>query len=391
MATPGQNPQTQQGPTNAQLRQIVIANSVDAWQIIYQTTFTTGPGTVLNIPVRNVGLLKKFVVEIQANVQSPASTVTQTLQSFGPSNLLSNVTFTDLSNQVRINTSGWHLTMLASAKSPPGAIGAAATTDTPLGFGNNFTQVISAPATITTTTTANNVSMFYVVPIAYSDNDLRGGILASVVNATMNLQLTFNPNAFAASTVSDTTLAVYKSGGAAAVMPSCTVIVYQNYLDQLPLLKNGQGPLVPYGDLSVAYLLNNTAYSGIIANQDNPFSYANFRDFLSTIVVYDNNGTLNVGGDVSYFAIQSANYTNIIKADPNLVAFWTRELMFDDFPKGCYYFDHRRKPISTIQYGNMNLIMNPVTVNSAAASVLIGYESLALINMITNAGSISGT
>ena len=392
MVAQGSNQQTQPTYSNQQIRQLVIANSVNSWQIISQQTLTGGAGTVVNIPVRNVGLLKRFVVEIAAQVYSKNSGDTQTLQSFGPANLLSNVTFTDLSNQLRVNTAGWHLAFLAAAKYGHGAPGAAAVTDTPLGFGSNFQQVISAPSTITAQSGANNVFMMYEVPIAYDDNDLRGAILASVVNATMNLQLTFNPNAFATSATADSTLAVYKSSSTSpAVMPSVTVTVYQNYLDQLPILKNGQGPLVPTGDLSVAYLLNNTSYAGIVASQDNPLPYANFRDFYSTLLIYDNAGTLNTGSDINYFAIQSANYTNIIKHDPNLSAYLSRQMLFDDWPKGVYYWSHRSKPISTIQYGNMQLLVNPSLVTSSASIFLVGYESMALINQITNAGSIAGT
>lgn len=376
---------------NLAARQLCVKQGVDMIQSIFtvtNTAYAVGTPTVLNVPMRNVGLIKRFYVEVAATVQGTTSGPTHTLTTLGVSNFFSNITFTDLSNQTRINTAGWHLTQISSAKRRR-PFGAAMTTDTPFGYGNNNTKTISAPASITTTITANNVFGFFEVPLSYSDMDLRGAIYANVTNATMNLQLTVNPSALVASGV-DATLAMYQSSSATvATMPSFTVTVYQNYLDQLPIGNNGV--IVPLLDLATAYLLNNTPVGGIVANQDNPIQYANFRDFMSTTLIYDNNGTLNINGvDINYFSIQSANFTNIIKYDPTTANFLTRLILEDDCPKGMYYFDHRAKPISTIQYGNMQLIVNPITVSGSGSVFLMGFESLALINQVTQAGSIYG-
>lgn len=371
---------------NLAARQACIRQGVDMWQSIFQSTFATGAGTVLNIPLRNVGLVKRLIVRVAMQVQ--ANGLTFNLTPFGPSNIFSNITFTDLSNQTRINTAGWHLTMISSAKRRR-VWGASATTDTPFGFGNNFTSVNASPAQITTNPVVNNVFAFFEIPFAYTDMDLRGAIYANVTNATFNLQLTVNPSFFVTS-AQDPTLAVYQSttGSAAGLIPNMTVQVYQNYLDQLPIGQNGV--ILPQLDLSTAYLLNNTPVGGLVANQDNPIPYANFRDFMSTVAIFDNAGVLNVGSDVAFWSIQSANFTNILKLDPFTAALLTRLILEDDPPKGTYYFDHRSKPISTIQYGNMQLILNPSTVTSNASVVLMGFEALALINMITQAGSLYG-
>lgn len=368
---------------NMMARGIVLDRAIDMWQSIFATTLAgTVPGQVVNVPLRNVGLIKRLVVEIAGNLtQGAAETQTQT--KLGISNLLSQVVFTDLSNQTRINTTGWHLHLLATARRQM-AFGAAFTSDSPVAIGNNY-GVIKAPASFTT---VQPFRIFYEIPIAYGDYDLRGAVYANVVNATMQLQLTFNPQFFAATGV-DATLAGYQSSTAqAGVLSAVTVNVYQNYLDQIPMTSNG--PVLPLLDLSTAYLLNNTNVTGIALNQDNPVPYANFRNFMSTFAIYDNVG-LNAGTDINYWSIQSANYTNIIKLDPFMASLLTREIINDDFPPGVYYFDHRRKPISTVQYGNMQLIFNPSSVVSAAAQGLIGYEALALINQVTQAGSLYGT
>lgn len=346
------------------------------------TTYIAGQPFVINFPARNVGMIKRFFIEIVADI-GQVGAETHTLQPLGPSAILSNVNFTDLSNQARINTTGWHLHMLATFRRQL-AFGAAFTNDSPVSMGSNY-NVIKAPATVNTG--SQKVYMVYEVPLAYGDMDLRGAVYANVVNATMNLQLTINPNFFASS-AANAVQSVYKSSSAQlGKINSITVNLYQNYLDQLPSV-NGQ-PYLPQMDLSTVYLLNNTNANGLAVGADQAIPYANFRNFLSTIIGYDNNGTLNPGTDINYFAMQSANFTNLFKMDPQMASLLTRTKINDDLPAGFYYFDHRLRPLSTIQYGNMQLIVNPSVVTSANQSqLLVGYESLAMMNTITQAGSL---
>lgn len=388
MPRDGSAPAPSMSPQQANMlaRQACVRQSVDMLQQIYTNTISANvPGYVFNIPLRQVGLVKRLFVRVHMQVTS-AATTTNTLGPFGPSQIFSSIILTDLSNQTRINTAGWHLQGVASAKRRQ-LYGAAYTTADPNGYGNNFTQVMAAPSSIAAGVTGDIYADFEV-PLSYTDMDLRGAIYMNVTNATSYLQLTVNPNVVLASGV-DGTFAVYQSSGAIATVNNITVTVYQNYLDQLPISQNG-GPVLPLLDLSTAYLLNTTPVSALVVNQDVPIPYANFRDFMSTFAVFDNGGTLNTGSDVNYWALQSANYTNIFKVDPQTAAFNARAVFKGDPPKGTYYFDHRHKPISTIQYGNMQLVLNALTVN-ANASLTMGYEQLALINMITQAGSLYGT
>jgi hypothetical protein len=103
-------------PSTAQLQQAnlaaragVIQRGMNMWQAIASGAIATPlANNVVNIPIRQVGLLKRLVVELSATfVQS--QTETQTLTPWGPANFLSNVVLTDLNNQQRINTAGWHL------------------------------------------------------------------------------------------------------------------------------------------------------------------------------------------------------------------------------------------------------------------------------------------
>ena len=368
-------------------RKLIIKHGLDMMQQIYTTTIATNiTGAVLNIPLRQVGFVKRLWVEVFATVNAPASNG-QTLTKIGAGNIFSNVILTDLSNQQRINTTGWHLMQVATAKRRR-VLGAAVTTDTPFGYGNNFTTTMFASQP--TAGTTGNLRVFFEVPVTYTDHDLRGGIYMNVTNSTAYLQLTVNPNTFAVAAATDTTSSVYQSASTTAGnYTTMTITVYQNYIDQLPIGQNG-GPLLPLLDMSVAYLLNNTTVTGVVANQDIPIPYANFRDFMSTTAIYDNGGTLGIGADINYWEIQTANFTAVRKVDPFEQALETRNIIADDTPAGMYYFDHRNRPISTIQYGNQQLVLNPITVNTGAA-VLIGYEALAFISQITQAGSLFGT
>jgi hypothetical protein len=208
----------------------------------------------------------------------------------------------------------------------------------------------------------------------------------------MNLAFTVNPNMFLPASASDPTLSLYQSSASpsTATLGQTNITVYQNIIDQVPQGQNG-GPILPLLDLSTAYLLNNTAVSGMTASQDFPVPYANFRSFYSTTFVFDNAGVLGLGNDVNYFALQSANYTNIWKFDPFTAALKARLILGNDPPPGTYYFDHRSKPINTVQYGNMELILNPSSVGGANAAGLVGFEALALINQVTQAGSLYGS
>lgn len=369
---------------NAMARAIVLSQSANMIQSIASGTIAT-PGSsqnVINVSPRLVGLAKRFMVKITATIQNTDAVNDLTLTGLGPANILSAVQFNDLSNNIRIQTAGWHLHMVASAKRQ-GCFGASYVNDSPIDFGSNF-NVISAPQSIPAGgSNTGTITMWYEVPLSYSDTDLRGALYLNVTNATATLQMTINPAPVIAAG-SDATLGVYSGG--TGVITSLTYNVYQNYLDQLP--QGANGVILPINDIATVYLLNNTTQQGIVANQDFPVPYANFRDFLSTIAIFDNGGTLNVGSDVNYWALQAANYINFFKIEPALSALMSRNLISSDWPPGMYYFSHRDKPLSTVQYGNQELVLNASTVN-ANAKLFMAYEQFSLIGVVGQAGSLA--
>jgi len=236
--------------------------------------------------------------------------------------------------------------------------------------------------------------MWYWVPLAYSDSDYRGAVYANVVNATMQLNLAFN-TAPVVQNGTDSTSAMYvghlPGSTTLAVISAATVTVYQSYLDQLP---TGQGGVVlPIIDLATIYEFKNTSLTAITPGQDFPIQYANFRDFMSSTFVFVNTGATGargVGNDLNYLALQSANFTNIFKDEPGLFQLKNRNHLQVDPPPGMYYFSSREKPISTVQYGNMQFIFNAVTAG-AGAYILAGYEDFALVQTLSMAGSLAAS
>jgi hypothetical protein len=366
---------------NQQQRNAVLANAVVMKQQIQSVAVAPATQSVLNFAPRNVGLIKGFIVEISGNILNGAGTALA-LTGGGSANILKNLQFTDLNNNVRINVPGWYLALLNSARQGWGYGGVYAN-NIPMGYGNNWT-VDAAPATIAISGNAN-VKHTYYVPLAYSGDDLRGAIYAGVVSATMNLQITLNTTPCVA-TGADPMNAVYIGNAAGAWSGNVTVNVYQIYLDQLPVM-NG-GPVLPIMDLNTIYELKQTTMTGLAVGQDFPIPYANFRDFLSTTAVFDNGGTFNSGSDVNYWSITSANFTNLLKLPPAICALEARQTFMADPPAGWYYFSHRDRPINTLAYGNMQLNINASTVN-ANASVLVGFEAFAQVNQLLGSAGAS--
>lgn len=381
---------------NAAARAAVLQSSVERLQQIYSTTQNSlsSANNVINIVPRNVGMIKGFFVEVALNL-TVTSADPVAVSPWGVSNLIQQCIFNDLQNNTRIQTAGWHLHAVNSARigrpfGIPFAMdqsGNAGANNTPVKWGDKWV-IQQAPATIPTATPTTLIFRCYV-PLAYSKTDLRGAVYANVINATMQLQLTLNTNLIVGNTA-DGTLSAYKA--TTATVPAYTVnsvvtTVYQHYLDQLPM--GQQGPILPWLDLSTSYELKNTSLTGLAVGQDFPVPYSNYRSYLSTFFIYDQAGTTAFGSDINYISLQSANYTNLYKATPDEWSLISYIQLQQGLPQGSYYISHRDDPISTIQYGNMDLIINPSSV-AAGSQVLVGYEDMAMVNLLNNAGSLPG-
>lgn len=364
-------------------------------QTLFQTSASgplTSPGTVLQYKLNNVGLIRGLDVLIRGTITAGAST-TSTLTPVGLANFLSQVDFQDFSSYHRITTAGWHLNLLESAKQRFSSF-SAVTTDSPNGIVNqnpsppSRTQAFGQVAASTiASTVARDFQVVYRIPFARDRFDLRGAIWAKKTGASAFVFFTLNPNMFVVSTA-DPTLAVYQSGGTdLATLSNMSIEVYQDYLDFFP--KDGNGDeIVPWKDLEMAYLISNTQLTPLSQGQDNYAPFADERQFLSVSAIYDNAGVLNKGNDVSYWAVKSANLLPIFQRSSFRQFCVQRKIFHDDLPPGMYYFPFEQRPIDTLAFGNTNLVLNPSSVTSAAAQILLGYESFGRIGAVARAQAI---
>lgn len=395
--------QRQQALSQANLanRAMVLQQSVNMLQPFTTQTVFPANQPSLTLTPNFVGLIKRFYLVFTGTIANTGST-TINLTQWGLANLISNLIYTDPQNNQRHNTIGLHLALLSSAKrNRPFGTALPINTTYTIGGANNIASMLNsptaqwpvfqAPLTIASGTSGTFRAVFEV-PLAYSDTDLRGAVYSNLVNATQNIQITFNPQAVTAGTVDDTYAVYSGAAGSAGNISSITCTAYQEYLYQLPQAQDGT-PILPGLDLSTVYQLKNTNNIGITANQNFQYSYSNFNSFVSTIALYNSTGTSAgnlVGSDVNYWQLTAANLTAIWKKEPLLVSQDSRERLLFDMPKGGYYFDSRLAPILTNQFGNVQLTLNPLAGGpSATLQVLVEY--FASLNTAGSGGSLSSS
>jgi hypothetical protein len=390
-----QSAQQQARSQNSNIRKLLLSRCIDRMLPIpglgaLSASQAAGTSQIAVAPLA-VGLLKKFIIELTGTANNTDGADAALLSDLGLANLISQVQFIDTQSFTRVQTTGWHLDFLFRAKHRTGAsrsLLSSAIIDSG-NFGNNFAELV-APTNFAHGS-SQPFRMVWELPICYSDEDLRGGVFLGTLNSPSQLNITLTQNPFAAAGV-DSTLSAWK--GAAGNISNLSLNVYQVFLDQIPRDK-ANNPILPPLDMSTVYELKNTTnQTPYQAGQDNPLSYGNLRRFMSTCLIYNDNPAADagrVGGtDINYFALQSANVTNFWKKFPLQLARESRVLIGTDLPLGCYYVSHRKKPINTVTYGNMQLILNPIDA-AANAYALIGWEDFATVQAIINQaqGSLS--
>lgn len=382
---------------NSMARDICVRGGLSMLQPIPQGTSTFVPSTTpqFSFTVPAVGLARGIWVQVTATILNASAAQAMTVADFGAANVLSKIQLIDLMSYERINVPGWQLALLNTVKGQrPMGDSLVRTTgiNSPNNYGANWT-VNSATASVAAGG-ANNatVNQWYYIPISYSETDLRGAIFAATTSASIRVTLTPNASPVVAST-SDATQACYQSAGAlttGSVITSMTVNTWYDYIDQIPVGRDGK-PILPMLDLSTMYELKSTlASNAVTASQDNQIQIPNMRSFLSFALCYVSAaaGTRASGSDINYISRRTANITDIFKISPQLSALQTRQTIGCDLPPGWYYLPSRKAPVSTSQYGNQSIIVNPITA-AAGAYILFGWEAMAPLATIPAAASLT--
>jgi len=379
---------------NMAIRQNILANAIPVFQNVRSgsLTYTAGSPTQFTVLASNVGLIRRFWLELSGTVNCAAAhNVTPSM--FGLSNLLSNVSFIDQNNRLRINTTGPHLHLAASQKRRRvfGSALAANNNGTivqtdPTGFGANYPVNVGTGQV--TGGTAKNFTFVFEIPVVNSNQDLTGAIYANQTTSNNQLAFTINPNFFAA-TGADAFNAGYLCDAAlATTLPTLTNLkwtLYQDFLDQLPVDNTGFAQLPP---IDIAYaLVYQMINPGVqVASQDNLYALPPFNVYQDLMLFWDNfgfNGAGGIGSDVNYVKVQISNTYILRQEDPLVNAIRTRNHIGSDMPAAIgatntsgqvIDLDFRHKPLSVNQMSSTNIVFNPATVQSATSNLQIGQE-----------------
>lgn len=401
-AAPKLTPQQQ----DAIATRAILASAVDRVQAVASQNVFPATNPVMLVQPINVGLVKRFTIIVEAIIAN-TGTVDIGLTSYGLANIFgqSGIQYVDLNNYLRVNTSGAHLSLLSCAKRRRSYGATYDDNETGVTSGVNITRskmlnvapaswsVFLGPTTITAGTSAN-VRAVFELPLAYTDDDLRGAVWANVLNAVQQITLTFNAHPVVA-LPADANYAVYAgNAGAAGSITSAKVTIYQEYLDQLPKAQGPQGvtTILPALSLSTVYELKSTVFQNIPPNQEFFIPYANQRSFISTFATYNHDGNadgLQIGEDVNYWALLSANSTYIWKLDPLTCALKSREHLMSDLPPGTYYFPSRRHNLASLQFGNLQLTLMSTGAATPASYVNVMWEAFALQNTLASGASLA--
>jgi hypothetical protein len=377
---------------NMAIRQNILANAIPVFQNVRSgsLTYTAGVPTSWTVLASNVGLIRRFWLELTGTVNC-AATHTLTPSMFGLANLLSNVQFIDQNNRLRINTTGAHLHLAAGQKRRRPFGSAIYGNVTPVqtdfaGAGANFP--VQQSTGVVTGGTPKNFRIVFEIPVVNSNQDLTGAIYANQTTSNNQLQFTLNANA-AVATGADAFNAAYLADAAiATTLPTITNLtwtLYQDFLDQLPVDNTGFAQLPPI-DIAYALVYQMINPGPQVQAQDNLYALPPFNVYQDLMLFWDNfafNGAGGVGSDVNYVKVQISNTYILLQQDPYVNAIRTRNLMGTDLPgavaatntSGAVYdLDFRHKPLSVNQLSATNIVFNPATVQSATSNLQIGQE-----------------
>jgi hypothetical protein len=333
-------------------------------------TYTNIIGGNNRIKLFNVGVLTKLQLYVTAAVTIGVATATPSAKA--PYNLIQRVRVTDYDGTDRVNFTGLQLFMLNCVR-----------TRSTFGYhsGGN-TAVFTNPA-VPTAVGNGTVSFFIDVPLAYDvDNpvvqlqDLRGAIMAQTAVGEMYLSVDWITSLYANGDVES----LYAGGATTTVVGNganyISVTVWQEYLLPQAVAAGGVVP-IPQVDLQTVYELSGNVRSSdnLSPNTDKIISYPNVRSVVGVYANYVQAGTMTQG-KINGFKLV-ANGNNVVKDHSELSQLFTQRMFVtenaDTLP-GCYFWQHREKPIETSQFGAFQLYINPLTVG-ANPYVELGFES----------------
>jgi hypothetical protein len=302
---------------------------------------TGAVGSQMMIPLDRSGILTAVELHVSLDV-----TVSATLTASGvaPYNLLRSVKYTDFAGVDRTLVSGPILYALDCVRNQT-LYGNA-----PTGFRDTTLSLLNTPVETGT------LEFIVRIPVAYSETDLTGAVLAQTAVGQHYVTIQLAP----ALVGSDPWLYPYTAGTETAGN-NVSVTAYMEYIQPQGLLG------LPVLDLSTIYGVegNYTTSDNLSSGQDKYLNYPNMRSVLSAIFAYDN-AALNPGTDISRIRVVANSNVQIMDGTPEYYLNKVRNALKGDLPAGLYYLGSRMNPINTTLYGNVQLAFTPSDVQSGA-------------------------
>lgn len=336
-----------------------------------QLPLVTGDlGSQIRISLERTGIVTGIMLHFEVPVT--IATTAGVVSPCGPHNIAQMVTYQDFGGVQHTRTNGFQLWSAISMKNGD-AFGAIPSSNYAGGAGNpynQFTNILNQPTAIG----AASIFFSLYIPLAYNpDSDLTGAVMAqtSVGEHFVTIQL-------ANSLVNaDPWIAPYVSGGVTATNAPGTgqvkVQAYQYYIQP----QNTMGSGLPFIDLGTVY-----GFEGGVANTANIASgaqvytnYPNNRTVYSALFNYENGGQFTANGtDVNKIVLLANGNTNLREQSPRLMNETARNMANFDLQGGSYYFSHRRQPITTQLYANVQARFDLNTVNSGPTQIVQQFE-----------------
>jgi hypothetical protein len=391
--TGGQKKTMSPAQQNSYARTLIYNNAKPIFQKVASKSFVNvaSGNNIFTVNPLQIGFIRRFLVEVTCTISNTDTTHAATEIGFGVDNLVSNITFNDFTGNPRHNASGRSFGFVEAAKFRQ-IPGAAFTSDSVSGYGSNIPSNV-APS-IAGSGTATVTRVFEVPIMVDCGQNMAGGLWLGTNNQSTTLNITLNPNPIGLPTADPLNLVYRLAAGGATIaatpMTAATVTVWQDYWNNVPSDPTTGKPILPQQDIGTAYMITETN-SGMTfaANQQSSWNFPTFSKLLGTYLIYDNNGALNPGSDISLLSLVLSNYAIVKQYDPITLDRLVRAVINSSYPSGTYAFITRQHPLDIDQYPALQL---QVTPSSATNSVgMITTELLRQVQYMAAAAGMGGT
>ena len=225
---------------------------------------------------------------------------------------------------------------------------------------------------VPTGTGANQTIKFYIeVPLAFSEVDLRGAILAQTGSGEQYVTITWNEDFLQDGNDNG----VYNSDGSSGTctVNSISVQVSQHYL--MPQQISGQTPY-PMLDLLTVYEINgNRLIADNLTNgQERLIDYPNNRAIMGVYANYQNSNAMSNAIGQFRTIVNGNNVLTDMSLDQQLMM-QRRWLSGADLKTGAFFFLHRGRVIETAQYGNVQVGLTP-NASTTTPNLELMFESM---------------